>query len=574
MIGVIAFLVCFSLRFGGGAAGNPAAGQAALLTSLAFALVPLLLVSWLTIRVLTARFVLETGRVGVVHALGQKWIDRAEIAGMRMQEGMYQTVEDSSLFWLRQKGFLVVMSATGRKLHLPTGIKADPIFDAWVGGLPVVDRKGERLAASAAASVRDAPVIAPEAVATGIFPYVTLAIMAVLIAVFLFELSDPIGPGDNAARATVATRLVFGALARPLVLDDGQWFRIVTAIFLHQDVAHIVGNGIVLVFAGIYLEKRIGHLWLAALFLVSGIVGSLMSMVVNPAGTVSVGASGAIMGMLVAILVIAFRRRSGSVRIGQQVGVLRILIPALIPSTAQRHIDVGAHIGGAVGGLVLVLLLFLFWSREDPLPGRRRVAAAILIVGLLPLFVGLPSGVASALGVRGDFDISPRQALMHYDRAIAADPLPWAYLNRGIIRFNLGDFGGAADDFAKKNAADPSWPYSAIFIHLARMHLGQSDADEFARNVVHADSAKWPAPVIGLFQDRLTPDQVSAAARTGDAKTQNEQTCEANFYIGEYEAFHSQIDHAKELVDLAARTCPKDFIEYKMAFAEATRLKH
>ena len=105
-------------------------------------------------------------------------------------------------------------------------------------------------------------------------------------------------------------------------------------------------NGIVLLFCGAWLEFRIGRAWFLALYTVSGLAGSCMSLALNGPNINSVGASGAIMGVLAGAVVVTFREPKGSLRTQAQLGFLRLLIPALIPRAIDQHIDVSGHLGG------------------------------------------------------------------------------------------------------------------------------------------------------------------------------------------------------------------------------------
>src|SRR5208283_6230464 len=94
---------------------------------------------------------------------------------------------------------------------------------------------------------------------------------------------------------------------KSLVLEDGQWWRLFSAPLLHGGLLHIAFNGIALYFAGAVLENVIGRAWFAGVFAVSAVTGSAMSLLINPDSLISVGASGAIMGLFAAAFVVAYR---------------------------------------------------------------------------------------------------------------------------------------------------------------------------------------------------------------------------------------------------------------------------
>ena len=78
----------------------------------------------------------------------------------------------------------------------------------------------------------------------------------------------------------------------------------------------------------------------------------------------------------------------------------------------------------------------------------------------------------------------------------------------------------------------------------------------------------WPAPVIRQFLGELTAAQTIAAAADQDPKKQAAQTCEANFYSGEFALLKKNKPEATRLFKLAAKDCPLSFIESTAAIAE------
>ena len=105
----------------------------------------------------------------------------------------------------------------------------------------------------------------------------------------------------------IRTLAALGALDKALVVEDGQWWRLFSAPLLHGGLIHIAFNGIALFFAGVVLENVIGRAWFAGVFAVSAVTGSAMSLLINPETLISVGASGAIMGLFAAAFAVAYR---------------------------------------------------------------------------------------------------------------------------------------------------------------------------------------------------------------------------------------------------------------------------
>ena len=258
-------------------------------------------------------------------------------------------------------------------------------------------------------------------------PWLTLFILAVLIVIFLLE--NAFSPRD--LTPSIATLVAFGASSHKLVFSDGQWFRLFTAPLLHANFPHILGNGLALVLGGWILERLVGRLWFFAFFTVGALGGSLVSVTVNPVNQVSVGASGALMGMFAALFVSAFRFPFGSAsRKALVLNSLRVLVPSLLPffpSAAVGHIDYGAHVGGMLSGGILALLLLMCWPEGARIPQLRPVAAIVSALGTL-LFV--VSGGLAIAGHRQSAQLpQPEDVLEDHGPKRAACDFQWSKLN-------------------------------------------------------------------------------------------------------------------------------------------------
>ena len=250
------------------------------------------------------------------------------------------------------------------------------------------------------AAVVSPPALSAETIAASakIFPVVTSIILTAIALLFLSELLWGVEPDRGAFKPGIATLLAFGGLQYQLTVTAGQWYRLFSAPLLHLDLVHIALNGAVLWYAGRVLEAMIGRLWFASVFIIGGFAGGVMSLAVNAHNIVSVGASGAIMAVLSATLVLAFHHDAGTERSEMQGNALRLLIPSLIPvGFGASKIDFGAHFGGAIGGAVIAALLLAIWSRNDTFPALRRVAIAIVALGLIAICY---SASANAIGYR------------------------------------------------------------------------------------------------------------------------------------------------------------------------------
>jgi len=263
-----------------------------------------------------------------------------------------------------------------------------------------------------------APVagVDPKEAAVGLadfkLPWLTLALLALLVAVFALEIRFAV-QSSRGLSLSPASLFVLGGLNRAAVLSGGEWYRLFTAPLLHANLPHIVGNGVALLWGGWLLERLVGRLWFFCFFAVGALGGSLLSLAVMPAKMVSVGASGALMGLFAALFVGGFRLGSGSDgRLRLQVNSLRILIPSLLPlfsSTSIGHIDYGAHFGGALSGAAMAALLLKHWPQTARVPQLRRVAIGIAAGGVI-LFAA-SAGIVIAKYSKYDVTLMPRGEL-------------------------------------------------------------------------------------------------------------------------------------------------------------------
>ena len=181
----------------------------------------------------------------------------------------------------------------------------------------------------------------------GYAPPGTLAVIALLVAVFVWELST----GALQSQAGIVDA---GALVRNRVLEGEHW-RLLSATLLHGGFDHLIGNCVALYILGMAGEHALGAWRVLALYVASGLAGSLASVLTGPGP--SVGASGAICGLMGAVVLILYKyRRVYHVR-DKEIGLVlagwaayTIIIGALDP-----RIDNWAHFGGLVGGAVVAL---------------------------------------------------------------------------------------------------------------------------------------------------------------------------------------------------------------------------
>jgi len=207
-------------------------------------------------------------------------------------------------------------------------------------------------------------------------PPVTLATLALLAAIFVSE----VRLGALTSKESI---IAMGALARDRVAA-GEYWRLLTAPWLHGGTEHLVGNGIALYILGMVCETAFGRAQLVVLYVLSGLAGSLVSVLVS-AGP-SLGASGAIFGLQGAAIVLLRRERERLLVRDRRVGFVLLIwaIYSIASGLTDPFIDNGAHIGGALGGALIATRLHPVVL--SPLPPERATTVRRwvgLVVALL-----------------------------------------------------------------------------------------------------------------------------------------------------------------------------------------------
>ena len=212
----------------------------------------------------------------------------------------------------------------------------------------------------------------------------TIGLIAINVIVFLIELVGG-GTGSLSGGGTV----IHDAGLRGPEVANGDWWRVISSGFLHAGFLHLLLNMYVLYIAGSILEPGIGTPRFLGIYFVSLIAGSLGALVVDP-NSLTVGASGAIFGLMAAVVVIA--RGRGVEQLASQFGLFIVL--NLVLTFSISGISVGGHIGGLIGGTVAALLV-LFVERR--LRGRR-VGFGLELAGIVMMIAATFAGALAVAG--------------------------------------------------------------------------------------------------------------------------------------------------------------------------------
>ena len=218
----------------------------------------------------------------------------------------------------------------------------------------------------------------------------TIALVAVNVLVYLLTIYDG-GGGLDSPGGTIFSD---GALVGAAIDINGDWYRLVSAMFLHAGVLHIAFNMLALYWLGTVVEQALGTWRFLLVYFVSGLAGSAGALLLTGPFAVTVGASGAIFGIMGSLLVLEYVATGTFAGQAMALIVLNLALTFTIP-----NISVGGHLGGLVGGVLATFALVHF-----------RHARAVWIGPALVVVVGVASVLVAATRVA------------NYDYGAAAQP--------------------------------------------------------------------------------------------------------------------------------------------------------
>ena len=334
-------------------------------------------------------------------------------------------------------------------------------------------------------------------------PFLTIGLIFGLMVIFALQRSLTIDIGRDGS-LDVRSLIAQGASGYDLVVGRNEWWRIGLAPLLHGSQGHLIGNCVALFIVGVRLESLIGRGWFALIFVASALAGEAGSLLGNGPGTVGVGASGAITGLIAALFVASFEPEADADQtISRLKTSLFFGVPALLPLAfgASGNVNYYAHGGGAVAGAALAITPWLaFWS-YDSLP---RSAGMVLLGG----FVGslICAGFAAA----------------HY-RSNMADA--GQYIRASEMPTNTREMAGRSSDFVNRYPKDPrAHLFRAIyFIEQNSLSLAETEV-QTAMSLAASDVTGGPVRSVA---QALLAQLLLARGRTSEAKAMAAEVCRA-----------------------------------------------
>jgi membrane associated rhomboid family serine protease len=202
----------------------------------------------------------------------------------------------------------------------------------------------------------------------------TLALVVLNVLVYLVTVYQGAGIGRPGGQ-------VFsdGALVGALIYTDGDWYRLMTAMFLHASLLHLAFNMFALYWLGTFVEQALGTWRFLLIYFVSGIAGSAGALVLSDPTAVTVGASGAIYGIMGALLVLEYRATGSFAGPALGLIVLNLALTFAIP-----NISIGGHLGGLAGGILATFALSHF---RDARGGRSLGPALVALIAVASFVV-------------------------------------------------------------------------------------------------------------------------------------------------------------------------------------------
>ncbi|WP_085991901.1 rhomboid family intramembrane serine protease [Oceanobacillus senegalensis] len=316
-------------------------------------------------------------------------------------------------------------------------------------------------------------------------PFFTYIIM--VINILLFILVEQIGESN-----AINTLVKFGAKYNPAIIQDGEWWRIITSMFLHIGLLHLVMNMIAVYYLGTLVEGIYGKWRFLIIYFLAGVGGGIASFAFSI--NVSAGASGAIFGLFGALLFFGLNYK----QIFYQTMGLNILIVLAINIVfgfSIQQIDMAAHLGGLAAGFIASSILHLPHKKNSLL----QLFSFIFYIGLLYglCLFGITNNennqtyhlmileeaikeenyeetidvATNALTtVEGEMDAiilfqrsfayikvgEIDSAIVDLEKSISIDPLPEAYYNLALLYYNKGKWDKAEENIKKAHEANPN----------------------------------------------------------------------------------------------------------------------
>jgi membrane associated rhomboid family serine protease len=201
----------------------------------------------------------------------------------------------------------------------------------------------------------------------------TVALVVINVVVYLITVAQGAGL-NNPGGKLMSDGFLLGAA----IDANDEWYRLVTSMFLHGSVIHLAFNMFALYWIGTVVEQALGSWRFLLIYFVSGVAGSAGALVLSGPLTPTVGASGAIYGVLGALLILEYMTTGSFAGQALMIIVLNLMITLTVP-----NISLGGHVGGLIGGILATFGLMYFRFNRH----RWLAPASAVLVGVAAVAV-------------------------------------------------------------------------------------------------------------------------------------------------------------------------------------------
>jgi rhomboid protease GluP len=270
--------------------------------------------------------------------------------------------------------------------------------------------------------------------------------------------------GARPEQSADSLQLAWGANFAPAT-TDGEWWRLATAMFLHFGILHLLMNMVALWDSGRLVERLFGPLRFLAIYLASGLMGNLVSLIVHGDRAVSGGASGAIFGIYGALLafLLTERQRLHAAEFRWMFwGAIAFSVLALSFGLLIPGIDNAAHFGGLLAGIISGYIL---WAPHRNVGSRRkrlqRIAAAIFGLTVAALVLSVP---------KPRYPWTDEQLARGEIREFLGEDMKASARLRALLS-EKGAAGASFDQLAGRIEAEVVHSYEQSFEQLSGLHI-------------------------------------------------------------------------------------------------------
>ena len=182
-----------------------------------------------------------------------------------------------------------------------------------------------------------------------------VTVLLILLNTLIFLTVEFTGGSENGQHM-----LECGAAYAPLIIEQGQWYRMITSMFLHFGAPHLINNMLVLFVLGGRLERTVGKLKYLLIYLLGGMGGNLLCLFLELDSAdfaVSAGASGAVFAVMGAMIYAVIRGRGHIEDLSARQVVIMAAFSLYFGFTSEG-VDNAAHVGGLICGFLLAVLLY------------------------------------------------------------------------------------------------------------------------------------------------------------------------------------------------------------------------